>query len=325
MRILLTGYSGNLGRPTARALAARGHEVRGLLHSRAIDKRDRDAGVEIVWGELIDPDRYGDYVDGCDVVVHAAWNFARGAAERYEQLNVENAVRLLEVAAKAGVQTFVEVSSVAVYGLKAPAGVVLDERAPCVDEANALDPYPWAKARVEQRLAERADELGVRLVTVRPGLLYSDGAAPVKRVVAGLGLVVGAGRNHLPFVHADDVAEFIAEAVDDGDAAGTYNVVGTNDLTALGFARAWVQEHGAKLRLVRVPKPLFRLLVLAPWLVKRALRRPAPRPGTEYPTVSGTRDLRYSTARATSAGWIDARTRATASTATPPRSRGRAS
>ncbi|MFZ4584605.1 MAG: NAD-dependent epimerase/dehydratase family protein [Acidimicrobiia bacterium] len=313
MKVLVTGYSGNLGRPTARALAARGHQVRGLLHSRAIDKRDRDAGVDIVWGDLRDPDRFDDYVDGCDVVVHCAWNFNRNPVEQYHELNIENAVRLLETAAKSGAHTFVEVSSVAVYGLDTPSDRVVDEAFPFVDPERALDSYPSAKAELEGLLAQRADELGMRLVIVRPGLLYSDRNAPVKRVVAGLGLIVGRGRNQLPFVHTDDVADFIATVVDAADAQGAYNVVGTTDRTAAAFAQAWQREHESPLRIVRVPVPLFKLLVLAPWLVKTVLRKQATRPDPTYPTATGTRNCRYSAERALALGWIDRHTRRTAS------------
>jgi len=313
MKVLLTGYSGNLGRPTARALTDHGITVRALLHRQAIDKRDLEPGVDIVWGDLADPDRFFDYVDGCDAVIHAAWMFDRTAAARYDEVNVLNAVRLLEAAVKAGAHTFVEISSVAVYGLDAPAGAQLGEHTPLVTPERALDVYPAAKVRAERLLAQRADELGIRLVIVRPGLLYSDTSPPVKRVIAGRGLVVGAGRNHLPFVHVDDVAAFIVRALEQSEIEGPYNVVGSDGSSAWEFARAWTRERASSLRVQRIPVGLFKLMVMAPWLVGRIRGRRKPRPDSAYPVATGTRDCRYADDRACSTGWVDTRTQHTVS------------
>lgn len=315
MKVFLTGYSGNLGRALARVLPARGHRVFALFHARAVDRRDLEPGVEVVWGDLGRPEELEPRLAGMDAVVHSAWDPKQFPAEYFEKANVEGSVALLEAAQRAGVPHFVYISSVGVYGLDpAPGGGAFDETSPLVSEERALDVYPWAKVRIEERLRERSAALGIALAIVRPGLLFSDRKPPAKRLLAlggrDLGLLVGSGANHLPYVHVDDVAELIARVVERPDESGTFNAAPTRPLPSAEFLRRWGARRARPLRVLRLPPGLFRLLGLAGYHLKRILGRRAFRPNTAYQTRTALRDVRYDSQRAVAAlGWSDRRTR----------------
>jgi nucleoside-diphosphate-sugar epimerase len=314
MKVLLTGYSGNLGRPTARALLDAGHQVRALLHSRGLDPSDARRGAEGVWGSLEEFGRFGAYTSGVDAVVHCAVELRREPAERFERRNLRAPVALFLAGAAGGVRAFVNVSSVMVYGLDVGPGLQpVAESAPRADPAAAIDRYPAAKARLEGALEECAADTGTALITVRPGLLYSDAVAPVLRLArAGgnrFGVLAGSGANHLPYIHVDDVADLIVRALAAGHSHAIYNATPTQRVPCGGFARAWAAAHDRELTIVAVPTPLLTAFALVPYAVKRAAGRAVVRPNVRYGCRRGTRDISYSSLHAVrTLGWADART-----------------
>jgi nucleoside-diphosphate-sugar epimerase len=317
VNILLTGYSGLLGRSVARTLTAQDHSVRGLLHRTAVDRRDVEPGVTPVWGRI---DRAADratLVDGIDAVVHCAWDFQRAEPEVYEATNVDVAVELLMAAAAAGAHTFVLISSIAVFGLDAPADATVDEDTPYVTRASALDVYPWAKVRVEGETRTAAERLGIRLVIVRPGLLFSDDDPPVKKSLhagpANLGLYAGAKDHALAYIHVDDVADLIVRALAKPDAGDVFLAVPTHPVPSDELLARWAARRGVKVRAVGLPRPAFNALSLAPYQLKKLLKKKAERPNIAYQYATGVRDVKYSSARAQDRlGWSDPVTRGVA-------------
>ncbi|MFI5832968.1 NAD-dependent epimerase/dehydratase family protein [Micromonospora sp. NPDC051300] len=302
MRVLVTGAAGRLGGACVAALAHAGHEVVAVRHRRPVAPV---AGrrIEVRQGAPADLTR------DIDAIVHCAFRFAPHPAADYRRDNLDAALRLMEHGRAHGVRTFVQVSSVMVYGLDAAAGAVpLPETRSPAAVAEVLDPYPAMKIELERRLGALAERLGVNLVVIRPGILFDDRTPPVVRTVGRFGLLVGAGRNHLPFVHAADVADLVRRAVEDGRPA-VYHAAPARAVAALPFARAWCRRHAPGLRVLPVPRPAYAALGLLTWAAARARGRPARWPNLRYGIRRSTRDLRYDVSRARALGWDDARTR----------------
>jgi UDP-glucose 4-epimerase len=120
---LVTGGAGFIGSHIVRHLLGRGHAVR-VVDNFATGSRENlaevAADVDVIEGDLVDPDVCARAVAGVDVVFHLA---ALGSVPRSmrdpwgsHQANVNATVRLLEASRAAGVRRLVFSSSSSVYG-----------------------------------------------------------------------------------------------------------------------------------------------------------------------------------------------------------------
>src|SRR5262249_54823953 len=152
-------------------------------------------------------------MQGVDVVYHCAavTRNNRPWAEHYET-NVIGTKTVLEAALHAAVGRIVYVSSVVVYGLDAPAdGAAIVESAPYVRRIDCWAHYLRSKIEAEKVAFALCRDAGLPVTVVRPGLIYGPGSP---RAVGGglarfgpLQLVIGGGRNALPYTHVDNVVD----------------------------------------------------------------------------------------------------------------------
>jgi UDP-glucose 4-epimerase len=236
MRIVITGAGGNLGTALVRRLAADGHELVGISR-RAPRPEGPYAGV--AWHEIdLSTDAAIGALEpvlrGADAVVHLAWKLQPGHDEpQMRATNVGGARRVLLAVADAEVPQVVVVSSVGAYS-PGPKRHAVDEGWPTGGVTSAI--YARHKAAVE-RLMDRveADVPGLVVTRIRPGLVFQRAAASeITRLFLGSIPPRLVGRLRLPIVplparlwmqavHADDVADGIARAVE-RRAGGAFNL-----------------------------------------------------------------------------------------------------
>lgn len=314
MKILLTGFSGNLGTAVAHHLLEQGHELRVLLHGAVLSRSDLHPKLEILWGSLGPPSIADQAVRGVDAVVHCAWD-GRGAFDgSMERVNLGGTMQLLDAAERHAVATFIHISSVGVYGLdRALWGTVIDESQPFVAKESSMNAYPWTKVLIENELEKRKAGLKMNLAIVRPGLLFSDKKAPAKKLIAkkgtSYGLLVGKATNHLPFIHVDDVAEMISLLLRNPPKHAVYNAVPTMHLSASEFLRRWGRQAGRNIAVIRMPPPVLRLMNRGVARLKKILGKSGGA-DVNYQIMTGIRDIRYSADKAVrELNWQDRLTR----------------
>ncbi len=212
--ILVTGGSGFIGRSVVAALAAAGARVRVADRVHYSDEtRDPVAGVEVVAGDLRDPDVRDAAVTGVLTgIVHLAaitsvlGSLADPAA--VHAANVDVTAGLLELARRRDVDHFVLASTNAVTG---------DVGAATIDESlplRPLTPYGATKAAGEMLLSGYAGGYGMTTCALRltnvygPGMALKDSFVPRLMRAARDGTTIqvyGDGEQRRDLVHVSDV------------------------------------------------------------------------------------------------------------------------
>jgi uncharacterized protein len=93
-----------------------------------------------------------------------------------------------------------------------------------------------------EREAQAAEELGMRVVRLRTGVVLDRGGGALARMLPpfrlGAGGPVAGGRQYLPWIHADDLVGLYLHALDDPAWSGAYNAAAPEPVTNAEFSKA---------------------------------------------------------------------------------------
>lgn len=168
MRALVTGANGLIGANLCRALLRRGAAVRALVRRTSDLSAIRDLPLELVHGDVLEPETLLPATTGCEVVFHAAAVFSywdKTEAE-LEKVAVDGVSNMLVAARAAGVWRFVLTSSSVTCGSSEQTLVRSENDS--LSDAEYCPPYFHSKLKQEQVALRRAEELDVDLVVVNP-------------------------------------------------------------------------------------------------------------------------------------------------------------
>jgi nucleoside-diphosphate-sugar epimerase len=257
----VTGAGGFTGLALTRALVARGCPTRALVRKPDQVPQLKEAGAEVLQGDIRDPEIIRRAVEGRTIVYHLAAVFRRAGVPDalYREVHVDATRRLIEAAAVAGVVRFVHCSTVGVHGDVAgdrPA----DENAPVAPG----DIYQRTKLEGEAAARETAARVGVPLTVVRPGPIYGPADRRLFKLIGGVArrrfLLLGSGRPRFQMIYVDDLVEGLRLAAESPTAVGrTYILTGEEAPTL----RELVQEIAS---VARVRAPRLRLPIWPFWL-----------------------------------------------------------
>lgn len=241
MRTIILGGTGFIGKALSRLLFGQGHEV--VVPSRRPEKIPAALGQGILaapfdgqsgagWAEFITPDTA--------IVNLAGENIAEGRwtpdkKRRILDSRLEAGAAVMDAIRRAGVlpAALVQASAVGYYGARGPE--------PLAEDAPAGGNFLAQVARRWEESTRAAEDLGVRRVVVRTGMVLGPGGALAKMLPVfrlGLGGPLGAGTQMLPWIHLDDEAGAIAFLLRTPGLSGPFNLAAPEAVDSRGFARA---------------------------------------------------------------------------------------
>ena len=239
MRVTLTGATGLIGSRLVAALRDRGDEVTVLSRDPARAGRRLEVAAER-W-EPLEGRAPVHALAGRDAIVHLAgervdqrWSDeARRAILASRETGTRNLVEGLR-AAESHPGVLVSASGVGYYG---PRGdEVLDESAAPGTDFLARVCVAW------EAEAERAEELGMRVVRMRTGVVLDRRGGALARMLIpfrlGVGGPVAGGEQWLPWIHADDLVGLYLAAIDGDGWAGPVNASAPEPVRNREFSRA---------------------------------------------------------------------------------------
>ena len=171
---LVTGATGLLGSHITERLRADGRRVRALVRPGSDPRPLESQGVEVVRGDLTDPDACREAVSGVGTIYHTAAKVGDWGTWAEFQAGCLDATNNLALAAlHANVRRFVHISSTSAYGHPVEGGPPVDETAALGQGLWAVwDDYTRSKVESERILWRLAKERGLPLTVIRPSWLY---------------------------------------------------------------------------------------------------------------------------------------------------------
>ncbi len=236
-RVLLAGATGAIGHEVLRLLRTKNHFVRTLSRSKKNAAKIESLASEVVLADATSARTFGDSLKNIDVVISCLGaNVSLSLSERrsFRSVDLVANTNLLNEAKRFGVKRFVYLSAHAGPG---------------------YDHTRYMRAHLE--MEERIRSSGLSFSFVRPTGVFSALGDLVKMAQMGMGSVAGNGQAKANPIHPIDVAELLAEVVDEG--AEDIDAGGPEILTREEVMRLAFEVVGKKPRIMHVPAGVFRM------------------------------------------------------------------
>lgn len=234
--ILVTGATGLIGRRLVAALVGAGHDVTALTRERAT-AADLPAPIRIVTSldQIADDTRIDAIVNlAGEPISDGLWTPDKRRRIIGSRLAVTRAVVALIERLDRRPQVLVSGSAIGWYGLRGDE--VLDET------ADGADCFSRTVCRRWERAAMTAQDLGVRVVRLRIGIVLAIDGGALSRMLTPfefcLGGPFGIGRHWMSWIHLDDLVRLVAHAIAAPGLAGAVNGTAPEPVRNAVFARA---------------------------------------------------------------------------------------
>ncbi len=240
--ILVVGASGLLGSKVATALKERGFEVRGLCRNPAKHPELAEKGLELVQGDLRQPDSLVKACKGVKTVVATANAVMGNGDNSSKKVDLDGYRALIDAAKKEGVAHFIFIS---ISG----------------DIANS----PVDFARHKYATEEYLKASGIDYTIIRPQAYMETWGTVVGDSILKKGktLVFGRGDNPVSFISAEDVKEFIVLAVNEPTLRNKIiELGGPGSFTVNELVEKFARAGGKSPKVTHLPLPVLRLMRL---------------------------------------------------------------
>jgi len=210
MKLFLTGGTGFVGSEILKQLTKDGHEVRCLVRPDSKKELAVREGVEIVNGDITQPESLSGKMEGCEAVIHLVGIIRAFPAKgiTFEKIHYEGSRNVIDEAKRAGIERFLHMSAL---GASA--------------EAKAL--YHQTKYKAEQYLKQS----GLNYTIFRPSVIFGPGGEFVEMLAKMVRMgpivpVIGNGRFKMQPVAIQNVAQGYLRALSNPVAQGKIYEIG---------------------------------------------------------------------------------------------------
>jgi nucleoside-diphosphate-sugar epimerase len=275
---LITGATGFVGSHVAEAAIGRG-SVRALVRPSSDTKQLEALGVEIVRGELTDPETLRRAVDGVENIIHCAAKVGDwGAVEEFRKINVEGLRAMLDAVRGKPLSRFVYLSTLGVYEARHHYGTTEGEPLP----EQHIDGYTQSKVECEKLALEEYRKNGTPVTILRPGFIYGPRDRTLlprlaQRLKADDVVYIARGRYALNTTFVGNLVEAIFLATEKPGAVGEiFNITDGEFVSKKRFFEAICD--GLNLPRPQMSIPLWLAKPLARWRENVFRRKNKPTP-----------------------------------------------
>ena len=257
MKALVTGATGFVGYHVAKALQAKGIEVRALVRAGSDTSDLARLAIELVTGDVRDYESVCRALKGCTQLYHVAADYRLWVPDprtMYE-INVQGTVNVMEAALKAGTEKIVYTSSAGTLVPKRSNGAVCRENT-SVDLSDMVGHYKRSKFLAERHVSAFVSK-GLPVVIVNP----TTPVGPMDRKPTPTGkIIVDFLNGRMPafidtglnFVDADEVGQGHWLAAQYGETGERY-ILGNRNMSLAEFLAVLARISNRKPPRVKLP------------------------------------------------------------------------
>src|SRR3954454_1276215 len=227
MRVAVTGATGTIGREVVRQLRSRGDEV------VAVSRDPGAAGMDAVGWDGLDLSGFDGVINLAGSPIDQRWSDE--GKKRIRDSRLDSTGRVVEALRAADPRPRVLVSQSA-------EGYYPRSNSPVSEDAPAGSGFLSEGVAAWEAEAQKAEELGVRVVTARTGVVLSKAGGALPKMLTpfklGVGGPVSGGDQPFPWIHVGDAAGALIFLLDTEAAEGAVNVVAPDKHTNKTFTKA---------------------------------------------------------------------------------------
>jgi dihydroflavonol-4-reductase len=255
MKIFITGGTGFIGRYFVERLLQTEHKLLCLARETSKLQFLKDAGVDILIGDVTDKSSLQKGMEGCDCVVHLASSFVFWFPDNrvFHNVNVTGTRNVMESALEKDISKVVYVSTAAVYG---NAEWPIREETPVGSERASK--YVLTKYQGDLIAWKLYKEKKLPLVVIYPSAVvgandpkacgryiknYAQGNMPAQVLT----------KLYFPWIHVKDVAEAILKALEKENNIGEKYIVSAENHTWGEINQMISEISGKKLPFLKLP------------------------------------------------------------------------
>ncbi|MCF7890207.1 SDR family oxidoreductase [Candidatus Bipolaricaulota bacterium] len=252
MKYLVTGANGFVGSNLVKDLLANGNEVRGLVRKTSNRINLKGLDLELVEGDIRNPEDMVKAVEGVDGVFHTAalYSFWSSSYDDFYRTNVEGTLNVLNGAKKVDVDRVVVTSTASLLAHSE------DKQSLPKSTDQLPSDYKLSKYMAEKEALNFAEETGLQVIIASPTVPIGPGdygPTPTGRLILEFlnGKMKGYVEMKFNLVDVGDVARGHLLAMEKGESGERY---------VLGHKNWSLSEViGVLARLTGLPKPRFEI------------------------------------------------------------------
>lgn len=258
MKILITGASGFIGKKLVPVLMAEGHEISVLCRNKEKAQKVLPDECKIVIGDITDRESLKGCCDGIDMVYQLVglsgnelpsdYQFAR-----FRKVNVEGVRNIVEVAQKAGVKRFVQVSSIAAMG------IVKEMPISGASKCEPYLPYQVSKREGELLILDKVKNEGFPAIIIRPAKVYGVGGEDsyqsiINMCKKGVFPKIGLKDTMVSHCYVDDLITTLSLLTTKGKIGETYICATEEHIGFYESVRLVARLMGKKVMMIPMPR-----------------------------------------------------------------------
>lgn len=276
--IVITGSSGFVGLALCRTLLKKGYKIRAIVRNEESAQRIKTYNPEFldflecyIAEDLILAANSPRFFNGAEIFIHLAsrthvqHETCENPLAEYRKINVDLTRHLAEGAALAGIKRFIYLSSIKVNGEKS---LRFTEK----DTPNPEDAYGITKWEAELALQEIAKKTNLKIVILRPPLIYGKGVkanfeALIKAVKSKKPLPLASIKNLRSLLYIENLCDLISLCIEHPNAINqTFVVSDGSPVSTPELIRALSEALNTPVKLWKFP---INWLMILGWLTRR--------------------------------------------------------